>query len=219
MARRPAARDLRSRADPDPARRAHRAPRGQERRGGAPRGRGGGRRAGDRAGSSPPPARGWSRSSGRCSRSGARPMPAAPKAWPRRSRGARNELASIAAELTRLRNGHALLGEQLDAVRGLAEKGLYPRLRLVTVESQLSDLGGRQPQGPGAARGRQGGACRGQEPARGARARVALDPARRAQRRQRRARPAGRGAQAPGRDPPQSRGPRARSTASSRSSR
>ncbi len=54
----------------------------------------------------------------------------------------RNELASIAAELVRLRDAHALLGEQLDAVRGLAEKGLYPRLRLVTLEGQLNDLAG-----------------------------------------------------------------------------
>ena len=54
----------------------------------------------------------------------------------------RNELASIAAELARLRQSHALLGVQLDAVRGLAEKGLYPRLRLATLEGQLNDLAG-----------------------------------------------------------------------------
>jgi len=54
----------------------------------------------------------------------------------------RNELASIAAELVRLRDSRALLSEQLDAVRGLAEKGLYPRLRLVALEGQLSDLAG-----------------------------------------------------------------------------
>jgi len=53
-----------------------------------------------------------------------------------------SEIASISADLTRLRNGHGLLGEQLDAVRSLAEKGLYPRLRLVAVERQLSDLAG-----------------------------------------------------------------------------
>jgi membrane fusion protein, adhesin transport system len=54
----------------------------------------------------------------------------------------RSEIASINADLVRLRNGHGLLGEQLDAIRGLAEKGLYPRLRLVAVERQLSDLSG-----------------------------------------------------------------------------
>jgi membrane fusion protein, adhesin transport system len=54
----------------------------------------------------------------------------------------KSEIASITAELVRLRNGHGLLGEQLDAIRGLAEKGLYPRLRLVAVERQLSDLNG-----------------------------------------------------------------------------
>jgi membrane fusion protein, adhesin transport system len=53
-----------------------------------------------------------------------------------------SEIASISAELVRLRNGHALLGEQIDAIRGLAEKGLYPRLRLIAVERQLSDLEG-----------------------------------------------------------------------------
>ena len=35
-----------------------------------------------------------------------------------------------------------LLKEQLDAISGLAEKGLYPRLRVVAVERQLSDLAG-----------------------------------------------------------------------------
>jgi HlyD family type I secretion membrane fusion protein len=54
----------------------------------------------------------------------------------------RNELASFSAELARLRASHALLGEQLDAVRGLAEKGLYPRLRLATLEGQLNDIAG-----------------------------------------------------------------------------
>jgi membrane fusion protein, adhesin transport system len=54
----------------------------------------------------------------------------------------KSEVASITAELARLRNGQALLSEQLDAIRGLAEKGLYPRLRLVAVERQQSDLSG-----------------------------------------------------------------------------
>jgi adhesin transport system membrane fusion protein len=54
----------------------------------------------------------------------------------------RNDLASNAAELVRLRDSRALLSEQLDAVKGLAEKGLYPRLRLVALEGQLSDLAG-----------------------------------------------------------------------------
>jgi membrane fusion protein, adhesin transport system len=54
----------------------------------------------------------------------------------------RNELASITAELARLRDAYALLSEQLDAVRGLAQKGLYPRLRLAALEGQLNDLAG-----------------------------------------------------------------------------
>jgi HlyD family type I secretion membrane fusion protein len=58
----------------------------------------------------------------------------------------RSEVASIAAELVRLRNGQALLSEQLDAIRGLAEKGLYPRLRLAAVERQHSDLTGESSQ-------------------------------------------------------------------------
>lgn len=54
----------------------------------------------------------------------------------------RNELASIAAELVRLNAAQALASQQLEAVRGLADKGLYPRLRLVAVERELSDLVG-----------------------------------------------------------------------------
>jgi len=53
-----------------------------------------------------------------------------------------SEVESIAAELSRLRNSHALLKRQIEAIRSLAEKGLYPRLRLVEVERQLNDLTG-----------------------------------------------------------------------------
>ena len=52
------------------------------------------------------------------------------------------ELQSVGAEIDRLRASHGLLKEQLDAIKGLAEKGLYPRLRVVAVERQLSDLAG-----------------------------------------------------------------------------
>jgi adhesin transport system membrane fusion protein len=54
----------------------------------------------------------------------------------------RREVQSVEAELVRLRDGHALVAEQLAAVRQLAEKGLYPRLRLVAIERQGSDLAG-----------------------------------------------------------------------------
>jgi HlyD family type I secretion membrane fusion protein len=54
----------------------------------------------------------------------------------------KSEIATINAELVRLRNGHALLSEQLEAIKGLAEKGLYPRLRLGAIERQHSDLTG-----------------------------------------------------------------------------
>jgi membrane fusion protein, adhesin transport system len=52
------------------------------------------------------------------------------------------EVQSMTAEVQRLRASHALVKEQLDAVRGLADKGLYPRLRVVTIERELSDLAG-----------------------------------------------------------------------------
>jgi membrane fusion protein, adhesin transport system len=52
------------------------------------------------------------------------------------------DLQAAAAELDRLRASHGLLKEQLDAVKGLADKGLYPRLRVVALERQLSDVAG-----------------------------------------------------------------------------
>jgi membrane fusion protein, adhesin transport system len=48
----------------------------------------------------------------------------------------------LVAELASQRNSHVLLGQQVDAVRDLAEKGLYPRLRLATFERELSDAAG-----------------------------------------------------------------------------
>jgi HlyD family type I secretion membrane fusion protein len=54
----------------------------------------------------------------------------------------KKDLQAAAAELDRLRASHALLKEQLEAVKGLADKGLYPRLRVVSLERQLSDLAG-----------------------------------------------------------------------------
>jgi adhesin transport system membrane fusion protein len=53
-----------------------------------------------------------------------------------------NDLQASAAELDRVRASRALLKEQLDAVKGLADKGLYPRLRVVALERQLNDLTG-----------------------------------------------------------------------------
>jgi membrane fusion protein, adhesin transport system len=54
----------------------------------------------------------------------------------------KRDLQGAAAELDRVRASHALLKEQLEAVKGLADKGLYPRLRVVSLERQLSDLAG-----------------------------------------------------------------------------
>jgi adhesin transport system membrane fusion protein len=52
------------------------------------------------------------------------------------------EVQTLVADLARLRNSRALLEEQVEAVRELAERGLYPRLRMVELERQLSDLTG-----------------------------------------------------------------------------
>lgn len=54
----------------------------------------------------------------------------------------RDELRTAAAEVGRLRNGLTLLKQQLDAVRELASRGLYPNLKLVAAEKQLSDTRG-----------------------------------------------------------------------------
>jgi HlyD family type I secretion membrane fusion protein len=54
----------------------------------------------------------------------------------------RGELSTTAAELARIRNGLVLLRQQLQAVRELAERGLYPRLKLVAVEREVGDAEG-----------------------------------------------------------------------------
>jgi HlyD family type I secretion membrane fusion protein len=54
----------------------------------------------------------------------------------------RGELRTAAAEVGRLRNGLTLLRQQLDAVRELAARGLYPNLKRVAAERQLSDTHG-----------------------------------------------------------------------------
>ncbi len=53
-----------------------------------------------------------------------------------------SEVESLAAELNRFRNSQGLVGKEVKAVRSLAEKGLYPRLRLVAMERELSDVVG-----------------------------------------------------------------------------
>jgi membrane fusion protein, adhesin transport system len=53
-----------------------------------------------------------------------------------------SELASLSAELNRFRSSQGLVGKEVTAVRSLAEKGLYPRLRLVALERELSDVVG-----------------------------------------------------------------------------
>jgi membrane fusion protein, adhesin transport system len=52
------------------------------------------------------------------------------------------EVEMLAAELAGQRKSHVLLGQEVNAVRELADKGLYPRLRLAASERQLSDAAG-----------------------------------------------------------------------------
>ena len=53
-----------------------------------------------------------------------------------------SEVDSLLAELNRFRSSQGLVGKEVTAVRSLAEKGLYPRLRLVALERELSDVVG-----------------------------------------------------------------------------
>jgi adhesin transport system membrane fusion protein len=53
-----------------------------------------------------------------------------------------SEVESLSAELNRFRSSQGLVGKEVTAVRTLAEKGLYPRLRLVALERELSDVVG-----------------------------------------------------------------------------
>lgn len=54
----------------------------------------------------------------------------------------KGELRTAAAEVGRLRNSLTLLTQQRDAVRALAERGLYPTLKVVAVERQHADVVG-----------------------------------------------------------------------------
>ena len=54
-----------------------------------------------------------------------------------------NELRTASAEVSRLRTGSDLLRQQFEAVRELAEQGLYPRLKLVEMERELADMRGQ----------------------------------------------------------------------------
>ena len=54
----------------------------------------------------------------------------------------RSELRTAGAELGRLRNGSTLLRQQLEAVTQLADRGLYPKLKLVQLQQQASDAEG-----------------------------------------------------------------------------
>ena len=51
----------------------------------------------------------------------------------------RGEMRTAAAEVERLRNSLELLKRQREAVRELADRGLYPELKVVQVERQYSD--------------------------------------------------------------------------------
>lgn len=55
----------------------------------------------------------------------------------------RNELRIREAELETLRESLVLEKQQLEAVRALTERGLYPRLKLVEMEKQVNETAGR----------------------------------------------------------------------------
>lgn len=57
------------------------------------------------------------------------------------------EVKSLAADQARLHESYRLLEQQVDAARGLAEKGLYPRLKLVDTERLLADISGEIAEG------------------------------------------------------------------------
>ena len=105
-----------------------------------------------------------------------------------------SELESLHAELNRFRSSQGLVGKEVTAVRSLAEKGLYPRLRLVALERELSDVVGGHEEGRGTARCRGVGGRRSREPAAGPGERAAFGGAVRACRGRGRARPPGRSA-------------------------
>ena len=56
--------------------------------------------------------------------------------------GHRAALATAEAEVARLQSGSRLLTQQFESVRELTERGLYPRLKMVEMERQLSDVTG-----------------------------------------------------------------------------
>lgn len=61
----------------------------------------------------------------------------------RQSEARRNELRIREAELATLRESLVLERQQLEAVRALTERGLYPRLKLVEMEKQTKETVGR----------------------------------------------------------------------------
>jgi HlyD family type I secretion membrane fusion protein len=64
------------------------------------------------------------------------------EALERQVQSRKGDLRAMAAELARLRNGRALLGEQMDSVKELADLGLYPKLKMVAMQRQVSDTDG-----------------------------------------------------------------------------
>ena len=57
------------------------------------------------------------------------------------------EIQSLRADQARLQDSRGLLQEQVDAAQQLAEKGLYPRLRLVDIQRLLSNIVGEIAEG------------------------------------------------------------------------
>jgi HlyD family type I secretion membrane fusion protein len=64
------------------------------------------------------------------------------EALARNVEGHRASLMTAEAEVARLESNAELLAEQFGSVRELAERGLYPRLKMVEMERQLADVRG-----------------------------------------------------------------------------
>jgi len=64
------------------------------------------------------------------------------EALERNVEGHQAAVRSAEADIARLESGTGLLAQQHDSVRALAERGLYPRLKMVEIERQLADARG-----------------------------------------------------------------------------
>ena len=113
----------------------------------------------------------------------------------------RGEMRTAAAEVERLRNSLELLKQQREAVRELADRGLYPELKVVQVERQYSDDLGELAKAKASLDAAEAALAEAAQPARGPGDRAAIRGAGAAGAGDGRARPPGRAAARAGRDP------------------